>query len=286
MARLSAEHFRSNVAMSTPISTRTSGRFRDIFKPHRSTSSVSPKTLTKSPPVAFEAVDSPSSDGDYFQAVAQPSVRKVDDEVETSAKTEGSMSESNQAAFGAFGAFGGVQASGGVMLDQIIFDSEPDRKFEVEGAGALSSSTPVQDDVVPQRNDRDRQKSYASNIFDDKDCLSAGIREYVESKIAEAFHKHSCDCPVRAPLHIMATFEVNNSDIVSQGPSLKRIPTNLPLLHDCKPIGPVVLKDSTTTSSAQLGIIYVYAFFVIFKALAGPGPLFIVLWRMCIALAS
>ena len=141
MARLSAEHFRSNVAMSTPISTRTSGRFRDIFKPHRSTSSVSPKTLTKSPPVAFEAVDSPSSNGDYFQAVAQPSVRKVDDEVETSAETKGSMSESNQAAFGAFG---GVQASGGVMLDQIVFDNEPDRKIEVEGAGALSSSTPVQ----------------------------------------------------------------------------------------------------------------------------------------------
>ena len=84
----------------------------------------------------------------------------------------------------------------------------------------------------------------------------------------------------------MATFEVNNSEIVSQGPSLKRIPTNLPLLHGCKRIGPVVLKDSPTTSSAQLGIIYVYAFFVIFKALAGPGPLFIFLWRMCITLAS
>jgi hypothetical protein len=84
-----------------------------------------------------------------------------------------------------------------VVVHHLSTDFKLGAEAEVESVGALSTSTPVQGesrsvlshneylqadipgDLLSIPDVRSGQKSFASNIFDDQDSLSADIREYV-----------------------------------------------------------------------------------------------------------
>jgi hypothetical protein len=132
---------------------------------------------------------------------------------------------------------------------------------------------------------RSLQKSFASNLFDEQDSLGAGIREYVESKIAEAFHGHSCACPVRAPLNITAKFELDNGGELSRSSSFKRIPTNSNMLHGSKRIGPYIIEHSSNTYNVRRGVVIIYLCILTLAAFIGPKTFFTTTWRLAVALS-
>ncbi|KAF3049035.1 hypothetical protein E8E11_007808 [Didymella keratinophila] len=231
MPRLSKEHNRATASMATPSPARTSGRFHDIFKPRRSTSEGSPKTLTKPPPAVAEFDDVSQGDRESLHTGTE----------ERSGDGEGISASSHH-----------VVATEPVVVHPLGTEAE------VESVGAPSSSTPVQGKSLIISLNANRQKLFASNIFDDQDSLSAGIREYVESKIAEALNGHSCACP--------------------------RIPTNTNILQGGKRIGPYILVHSSNTYNVQKVIVIFYLCIITLAAFFGPKTFFITTWRLAIAL--
>jgi hypothetical protein len=123
MARLSDEHHRATASVATPNSARTSGRFRGIFKPRRSTSAGSPNTLTKSPPAVTMSED--ASQGDHESL--HPSTEERAGEAE-----------------GASAGFGHVPSTEPFVVHQLSTDFKLSAEAEVESVGGLSASTPVQ----------------------------------------------------------------------------------------------------------------------------------------------
>jgi hypothetical protein len=282
MNRLSEEHHAATASATTRFSARTSGRFRNIFKPHRSTSTGSPKTLLKSPPATAMSEDVFQSDRESFH---------------TGTDEHSGAFKSTSAGFVRF------PVTEPVVVHHLSTDFKLGAEAEVESVGVLSTSTPVQGESrsVPSHNEylqadipgdllsipdvRSGQKSFAFNIFDDQDSLSAGIREYVESKIAEVFHRHSCACLVRAPLNITANFELDNGGELSHS-SFKRVPTNRNILHGSKHIGPYVLEHSPNTYHLQKGIAAISLFIIMFAALIGPKTFALIIWRLSVALIT
>ncbi|KAJ4371847.1 hypothetical protein N0V86_008401 [Didymella sp. IMI 355093] len=187
---------------------------------------------------------------------------------------------------GASAGFGHVPSTEPVVVHQLSTDSKFSAEAEVESVGVLSASTPVQCDVLPEPDARSHQKSFASNIFDDQDSLSAGIREYVKSKIAEAFYQHLCDCPVRAPLNITAKFELDNSADVSRSSSFKRIATNTNILHGPKRVGPFTFEHSPNTYTLQKSIVGIYVCIITLAAFIGPKTLLLTTWRLFVTLLT
>lgn len=147
------------------------------------------------------------------------------------------------------------------------------------------------------------QKSFASNIFDDTDALSAGIREYVESKIAESFHDRSPPPPpppsrLNNPLTALPFGTPLNLAVKLRFPSHTHAhpsPSSLPhrarfitsILHDDpKRLGPFVFAYSHSIAVLQLGICLLYVLALLFAALAGPLALLVIFWRTTVFLVG
>jgi len=140
MPRLSEEQRRATASMATPSPARASGHFRDIFKPRRSTSEGSPKTLTNPPPAVMES-------GNVHQSGRESLRTGVE---EHSGTAEGSAVD-----------YSHVPATEPVVVHQLSTDFELGTEVEVESVGALSASAPVQG------------KSLGS--LPDNECLQADI---------------------------------------------------------------------------------------------------------------
>ncbi|KAJ4992450.1 hypothetical protein SVAN01_02159 [Stagonosporopsis vannaccii] len=121
---------------------------------------------------------------------------------------------------------------------------------------------------------------FASNIFDSQDSLSIGIREYVDSKIAETLHGHSCHGSHRTSVDAPA------NHIKSGLPPLKRLPVAMHILHGVKHFGPFAFMYGSNTYHLQLGIIGIYMLVVLFATFIGPKTLCITIWRLAIALLT
>lgn len=131
-------------------------------------------------------------------------------------------------------------------------------------------------------------KSFASNVFDDQDSQSAGIMKYVESKIAEAFHKHTCDCPVSSPVKVTAAarFDFDGGDYRTKNSDGRHTSASNNILHGRRRIDPFLLKDTSTTSHTQMGIIDIYLVIILLSAFSGPKTCFLAVWKFCIALVA
>ncbi|KAF2623558.1 hypothetical protein BU25DRAFT_424810 [Macroventuria anomochaeta] len=283
MARLSEEYYRAIASVSVPKPARTSGRLRDIFKPRRSDSSTSPKTLTKSPPAAIEPVGVLPSDRESLHAVAKEASDMDGGELKPSTGAKGSVPSRAGAVVAGFS---GVQAAEEGMMKKPSANDETDVKEEVGSIGSLTSSTPVQDDTFAKHDTRSHQKSFALNIFDDQDSLSAGIREYVESKIAQAFSKHRCGCPVRSPINFTVKFEVDNLGNVSRSSPFKTIPRGADILFGHKTMGPFTITNGRLAINFQIGIIALYLLLLFFSAFTGPKTFLLTVWRISVALLA
>ncbi|KAF2993021.1 hypothetical protein E8E13_001163 [Curvularia kusanoi] len=128
---------------------------------------------------------------------------------------------------------------------------------------------------------QETQKSFASNIFDDQDSLSVGIREYVDSKIAEVLHKHSQHEIVHTSLNVVAKLQLPAKKGMSE-----RSPPDTDAINGSRRLGPWVLNASSETHNLQMGISGMYMLVVMFSALLGPKILFSTLWKLLVFLSS
>lgn len=157
------------------------------------------------------------------------------------------------------------------------------------------------DESVYENSDNQSQdsnrKSFASNIFDDNDSLSQGIREYVASKITEALLEHDRKL-VRESGEVERTETVEN--MVSDGAALLNITINFDLLNLAKlkracgathaaplpgalkgpkRLDPLIIKPSIATK-LQSGVIVIYGMLLVAAAVVGPAAFFLMLWRL------
>jgi hypothetical protein len=157
-------------------------------------------------------------------------------------------------------------------------------------------------------------KSFASNIFDDQDALSVGIREYVESKIAESLHKHSLPAlqsSSNAAMHVNTLLNTFGAQLGAGGGGSVRVKLrvseggmastveqetgarfgtgallDMAFLNGNKRVGPILLDISSNTQALQLGICGIYILALHFAAFLSPFTLLVTLWRMTALLSG
>ncbi|KAL6709849.1 hypothetical protein ACN47E_000634 [Coniothyrium glycines] len=148
---------------------------------------------------------------------------------------------------------------------------------------ASCSVTPA-DDSPPH----DRRKSHASNIFDNEDELSQGIREYVASKIAEALSDHdrnqtrSRHKSQLAGAVARVTFEVNI-------PALHSV-VNISKKNDVHDASETAQPGNLMQYLVAKGMIFPFLILVLFvltmSAVAGPLSLLLSIWRIGVFAAT
>ena len=160
-------------------------------------------------------------------------------------------------------------------------------------------------DFFPSISRQSTHRSFASNVFDDTDALSAGIREYVESKIAESLHRHSPPAPSPHATTSFTTFlntlgtgngngvnltvKLRLPDPTAASPSSQSTgalfpPTTTTTLPNR--LGPLPLPPTPNTLPLHLGITAIYTLTLLFAAFLGPLTLLATLWRMAALLAG
>jgi hypothetical protein len=277
MARLSKDRYRASTSSSASTSARSSSRFREIFKPRRSTSAVTPKSIMK--PALENPITASFLPGQ--RNFPQPS-SSIDAKTKPLPELERTEPDRFEPALSHFSGM----------------NNKVNVKEEVESLGASSSSTPAQgnsplgltafetfnlihsDHSVTEKDGYSFKTSLASNIFDDKDSLSAGIREYVESKIAQAFFEHRCNCPPSEAEKLRIDYPVEES----RSTCPKKVPQRTNILNGHKSIGPYAIEGSHFANTVQIGVISMYLAVAFVSALVGPKMFCITLWRFGIAL--
>jgi hypothetical protein len=149
-----------------------------------------------------------------------------------------------------------------------------------------------------QSQDSNR-KSFGSNIFDDNDSLSQGIREYVASKIAEAIVEHDRNrvkeagkiegtkkaehvAPVAiASLKISVNFDLFSFTMLRKTLRNRQTTPHTSVLTGPKRLGPFVINPNIA-AKLQSSIIAVYSMLLVGAAFAGPGRFLLMLWRLAI----
>jgi hypothetical protein len=130
----------------------------------------------------------------------------------------------------------------------------------------VTDTTTAGDDTTVKTNEKEGspRASLASNIFDDQDPLSQGIREYVESKIAEAMADYECKntAKVQTPkksTHV--TFRLDVTGLAEKfGPKVSA-PKSSPARP--KHIGSWTINDPTLAGGLQIGFACSYLSFAL-----------------------
>lgn len=191
--------------------------------------------------------------------------------------------------------------------------SVPASPFQGEfptAVGVLKGILMRADSFFPSISRQSTQKSFASNIFDDTDALSTGIRKYVESKIAESLHKHDLPAPDSRAATSFNTFlnTVGTSNGINLTVKLRLPDTTAPspssqstgalfttntntnstttILDAPKRIGPLPLAPTPNTLTLQLGICAIYILTLLFAAFLSHLTLLVTLWRVTAVLAG
>ena len=134
------------------------------------------------------------------------------------------------------------------------------------------------------------RKSFASNIFDDNNFLSQGIREYITSKIAEALAEHDrahcSDVNAMAKPSVHITIKVDGIGLLEAEkpirPSISDKRTDM--FAQPSTIGSVTITSPLLARIAQLVVLTLYAVALLGASLLGLRGLLLVIWRMAIAL--
>ncbi|KAJ4313865.1 hypothetical protein N0V94_006731 [Neodidymelliopsis sp. IMI 364377] len=257
--------------------SRSSSRFREIFKPRRSTTVVTPESNLK------PALENPTTAGVLSdeRSPPQPSLF-INAEMKPIIELESTEPDK----------------FGPALNDFSGMNNKVNVKEEVESIGASLSSMPAQGNFplvftafatsnlthanrpFADKNGYSFKRSIASNIFDDEDSLSAGIREYVESKIAHAFFEHRCNCPPSEAEKLI----IDHPADVSRSTLPKKVHRRTNFLNGHRNIGPYAIKGSHFANTAQTGIISIYVGVAFISALLGPKTFCITLWRFGVAL--
>jgi hypothetical protein len=147
------------------------------------------------------------------------------------------------------------------------------------------------DTTLIEDEESGRRRSFASNIFDDNDSLSQGVREYVTNKIAEALVEHdkkvdgriqtSTSGPVRFVINVVLTGLAK----ASETSGVNGDEPKLDIFTDESTIGPLPLTRSSVAKNLKLGMIAVYAIALLGAALMGPKSLLLALWRFSVVFA-
>lgn len=154
--------------------------------------------------------------------------------------------------------------------------------------GDQSAPPDAVDDTYVNYDSSSLRRSFASNIFDDNDSLSRGIREYVASKIAEAVveQERRIHALVPAtPSQMLITFKFDGA--MNAGDLFQGIENHSPtfnLLEGPKYIGPMAISHPRLASNIQSLAIAMYVVIVSGAALLGPKTLGLALWRIAVML--
>lgn len=299
MDHVSEEQHRATASKATTPSARTTGRFRDIFKSRRS--GGCPDLPSKPLQNSNKARTFHSSNLENVQAPTGELSSNTNEE-KPAVDCEGSIPRKVKDAFAGSSSMPTPET---VVLSRLSTNSRSEPSTKAGSVGGLPTLTPVYGmslvvptdaqyvqtdvpgDLSAASEVRNRQKSFVSNIFDDQDSLSAGICEYVKSKIAETLHGHSCGCPVRSPVNITARFELDSgSGDLSRTTSFKRISMDTNFLYGPKRFGPFTFGHSPRTYNLQKGIVAIYFLILVPAAFAGPKTLSLTVWRLSVALST
>ncbi|KAG9188940.1 hypothetical protein G6011_05808 [Alternaria panax] len=154
----------------------------------------------------------------------------------------------------------------------------------IETAAVLGMNTTLLNDDESSGH----RKSFTFKIFDDNSSLSQGIREYVNSKIAEALAEHerahftNCDT-LTSPL-LQFTIKIDaaggsrwntSASISDKKTDLFRVPSS---------IGPLKNKSSLPARNIQLVIMALYVITFLGALLLRPKTLLLAVWRLTIML--
>lgn len=140
----------------------------------------------------------------------------------------------------------------------------------------------------PTRQDAEHNsKTIASNIFDSRDPLSNGIREYVDAKIAKVLHgTERRDGPsgdgsalLTAKIYLNPDTPITSSTALSGD-----VVVDAGIFEGAKRLGPFHLTASSLTYNLQWAIIALVALVVLVAAFSGPKTLFLMLWKMSVVL--
>ncbi|KAF2030451.1 hypothetical protein EK21DRAFT_111974 [Setomelanomma holmii] len=200
---------------------------------------------------------------------------------------------------GLFGTFSGVGTFGDdcqVATDKKI-GKDGGWLFKDVGKKSVGGEAPRRTTPHVEMDEQDlsdrpsHRSSCTSNIFDNEDSLSQGIREYVSSKIAEAIaafeQKHSAGCmpPDTTESSVVGPKQVNlNIKISSSGTSAETIEPSTSLhspqqlLRNVKKLGPFPIRRDGLATRAQSAIAIAYIGLILVAALRGRTCL---LWMVC-----
>jgi hypothetical protein len=148
------------------------------------------------------------------------------------------------------------------------------------------------DTTLIEEDDSGRRRSFVSNIFDDDDLLSQGIREYVTSKIAEALVEHDkkvhghMQAATSPPLQVVVNLDLASFQKTSETSELNGNETKLDAFIEESNIGPLPLTHHPIVAkNLRLGMITVYAIALLGTALMGPKSLLLAFWRFSVVFA-
>lgn len=171
----------------------------------------------------------------------------------------------------------------------------PFKRFS-QAAGLLRDiSVPTLDtnDSFMTCDDHDSHlKSSASNIFDDNDSLSQGIREYVASKIAEAIKDHDVKLSNAqqdiVAMQMQLNVKINYSTLALNTliQLLNRDSPPIDLWTSPKSIGPFSINHARTATLLQSATLAFLALAMLLAVLSGPKELSLVLWQSAVILGS
>jgi hypothetical protein len=147
------------------------------------------------------------------------------------------------------------------------------------------------DITLIEEDDSGCRRSVASNIFDDDDELSQGVREYVTSKIAEALMEHDKKVHGRMqtaagpPVQIIVNINLASLAKTSDTLDMKSDEAKPNILTGGSIIGPLPLTHPIVAKNLRLGMIAVYAIALLGAALMGPKSLLLASWRFSVVFA-
>jgi hypothetical protein len=147
------------------------------------------------------------------------------------------------------------------------------------------------DTTLIEDDDSGGRRSFVSNVFNDNDSLSQGIREYVTSKISEALVEHDRDGHGRMqtaagpPVQIIVNMNLANLAKTSDTLDIKSDEAKRDILTGGSTIGPITLTRPIVAKNLRLGMIAVYAIALLGAALMGPKSLLLAFWRFSVIFA-
>ncbi|KAF2849520.1 hypothetical protein T440DRAFT_480047 [Plenodomus tracheiphilus IPT5] len=314
MARLSAEHYKSNPGTPRP-ERKSTNRFREIFKPRTSSSvSSSPNLLTKaqrtpspslSPSIkpGFDRIgilpseqssfETARRDRDTFRGLTLAEMLKNDMKginVSVGMVTQGATRENpvkieaQKATENSSSPFPGTTIHNTIEIGSSP-PASPSRSFAM---GNTDPAHAAEDPFTSCEDHESHNKSFASKIFDDKDSLSQGIREYVASKIAKAISEHDVKLAreqreafdMRAQSSSKISFFKIALQVIDN--VIGRDAGRINLWTSPRSIGPITINHTRAASFLQCSTIAVFVIAIIEAALSGPKTLLLTTWRCAV----